>query len=61
MFRCVLRNKEGDFLSEKYGECIFDCDMTYFPGVEEILKKGGSLIFTYVGELGRVETEEGFI
>lgn len=61
MFRCVLKNKEGDLLMEKYNEDIFAADLTWNEGVEEILKKGGSVTFTYVGTLQQCESDKGFI
>lgn len=61
LYRCVLRNKEGSLLMEKYSEDIGEADLTWSCGSVEILKKGGSITFTYIDELGRVETEDGFI
>jgi len=61
MYRCVLYNIDGDLLVERHDEDIFCVDLTWSPGSEEILKKGGSIVFTYVGALQKCESDEGFI
>lgn len=60
MFRGVLRDKDNYLLEEKFGRSFYDVDY-YEDHVAEILKKGGSIDIKFVGELQRVESNEGFI
>ncbi len=61
MFRCILRDEKGDLRMEAYGEDIYDCGLIWSEGASEVLKKGGSIEFNYVGPLQKCESAEGFI
>lgn len=61
MYRCILKNMDGDLLMERHSDDLFEADLTWSPGTKEILKKGGSVVFTYVGTLQKCESENGFI
>jgi len=41
MSKCIMRQKERDFLIESYSEDIFSTDLTWSDGVVEVLKRGG--------------------
>lgn len=61
MYKCVLRDENGFLLMERHSEDVFEADLTWAVGSEEILKRGGSITFTYVGELQKCDSENGFI
>lgn len=60
MFRGELRDKDNYLLMEKFG---YDLDDVSFwdNASEEVLRKGGKIISSYVGVLQKVESEDGFI
>lgn len=61
MFKCVLKDKDGYLLMECFGEDSYDADLMWHEGTSEILKKGGSLVYTYEKNLLRCDSEAGFI
>jgi hypothetical protein len=61
MFRYVLKDKSGSVLMERFGDDLKTLKIEEYSALTEILLRGGHIEITYVGQLQKCTSDEGFI